>query len=293
MCSILTLLQRDVLAGDNERQADLLQDLQFQIKDLVEVEAQASVENAAIQKQSTHALQRMRSKFDPRRWFFPPLFLRSFFCSFDEESRVRQSLNDQLVSSVAANSSLSRQLDDLRQSLKASQDKEILLQADLDKSCEVHAVFQANIAASAIKISELESELSSLRSTVAEKLPLADRVLQLEKDANVSMALLQETKTAHEEALSQISSLVADKAALLQRLELVQTQAEERYNRTFKSKAEYISQVEAADSALEQTRQQLLQLQLTNNDMRSRLEEAKQNESQYTVAVRETARKQV
>jgi Zn-dependent membrane protease YugP len=65
MCSILTLLQRDVLAGDNERQADLLQDLQFQIKDLVEVEAQASVENAAIQKQSTHALQRMRSKFVP------------------------------------------------------------------------------------------------------------------------------------------------------------------------------------------------------------------------------------
>jgi hypothetical protein len=67
MCSILTLLQRDELAGDNERQADLLQDLQFQIKDLVEVEAQTSVENAAIQKQSTHALQRMRSKFDPRR----------------------------------------------------------------------------------------------------------------------------------------------------------------------------------------------------------------------------------
>jgi hypothetical protein len=37
----------------------------------------------------------------------------------------------------------------------------------------------------------------------------------------------------------------------------------------------------------------LLQLQLTNNDMRSRLEEAKQNESQYAVAARETARKQV
>ena len=72
MCSILTLLQRDVLAGDNERQADMLQDLQLQIKDLVEVEAQASVESAAIQKQSTHALQRMRSKFDPRRWFFAP-----------------------------------------------------------------------------------------------------------------------------------------------------------------------------------------------------------------------------
>jgi chromosome segregation ATPase len=197
------------------------------------------------------------------------------------------------VSSVAANSSLSRQLDDLRQSLKASQDKEILLQADLDKYFEVNTVFQANIAASAITISELESELSSLRSTVAEKLPLADRVLQLEKDANVSMVLLQETKTAHEEALAQISSLVADKAALLQRLELVQTQAEERYNRTFKSKAEYISQVEVAESALEQTRQQLLQLQLTNNDMRSRLEEAKQNESRYTGAVRETARKQV
>ncbi len=185
------------------------------------------------------------------------------------------------------------QLDELRHSLKASQDKEILLQADLDKSREVNTVFQANIGASAIKISELESELSSLRFTVAEKLPLADRVLQLEKDANVSMILLQETKSAHEEALAQNASLVADKARMLQTLELVQTQAEERYNRTFKSKAEYISQVEVAESALEQTRQQLLQLQLTNNDMRSRLEEAKQNESQYAVAVRETARKQV
>ncbi len=43
----------------------MLQDLQLQIKDLGELEAQASVENAAIQKQSTHALQRMRSRFDP------------------------------------------------------------------------------------------------------------------------------------------------------------------------------------------------------------------------------------
>ena len=70
MCLILTFLQRDVLAGDNERQADMLQDMQLQIKELGELEAQASVENAAIQKQSTHALQRMRSRFDPQLYVF-------------------------------------------------------------------------------------------------------------------------------------------------------------------------------------------------------------------------------
>ncbi len=152
---------------------------------------------------------------------------------------------------------------------------------------------QADLAKTIDANTELETELSILRSTVAEKLPLADRVLQLEKDANAAMMLLQETKTAHEEALAQILSLVADKAALLQTLESVQAQAEERYNRTFKSKAEYISQVEVAETALELSRQQLLQLQLTNNDMRSRIEEVKQKEPQHAAAMRETARKQV
>jgi hypothetical protein len=44
----------------------MLQDLQVQVKELAEAEAQASVENAAIQKQATHSLQRMRSKFEPK-----------------------------------------------------------------------------------------------------------------------------------------------------------------------------------------------------------------------------------
>jgi hypothetical protein len=61
----LTDLQRDLLAGDNERQSNMLHDLQLQVKELAEAEAQASIENAAIQKQSTHALQRMRSKLVP------------------------------------------------------------------------------------------------------------------------------------------------------------------------------------------------------------------------------------
>jgi hypothetical protein len=62
---VLTELQRDLLAGDNERQSQMLQDLQLQVKELAEAEAEANIENAAIQKQSTHALQRMRSKLDP------------------------------------------------------------------------------------------------------------------------------------------------------------------------------------------------------------------------------------
>jgi hypothetical protein len=44
----------------------MLQELQHQVKELSEAEAQASLENAAIQKQTTHALQRLRSKFDPK-----------------------------------------------------------------------------------------------------------------------------------------------------------------------------------------------------------------------------------
>ena len=70
LCTALVLtmlinMKRDALAGDNERQSHMLQNLQLQVKELAEAEAQASVENAAIQKQSTHTLQRMRSKFDP------------------------------------------------------------------------------------------------------------------------------------------------------------------------------------------------------------------------------------
>ena len=59
-------MQRDLLAGDNEDQSRMLQELQFQVKELSEAEAQASFDNAASQKQTTHALQRLRSKFDPK-----------------------------------------------------------------------------------------------------------------------------------------------------------------------------------------------------------------------------------
>lgn len=142
-------------------------------------------------------------------------------------------------------------------------------------------------------MAELDNELLNLRVAVAEKLPLADRVLQLEKDAKVSVLLIEEAKNAHDEALAQVVSLTAEKQVLLETLQLVQSEAEDRYNRTFKTKEEYISQVEAAESALEQTRQQLLQLQMTCNDMRSRIEEAKQNEPQHLAAVRETLQKQV
>lgn len=59
-------MQRDLLASDNESQSQMLQELQHQVKELSEAEAQASLENSAIQKQTTHALQRLRSKFDPK-----------------------------------------------------------------------------------------------------------------------------------------------------------------------------------------------------------------------------------
>jgi thiol:disulfide interchange protein len=167
------------------------------------------------------------------------------------------------------------------------------LQAELSKALDSNSVLQANAAASSLKIAELDNELINLRVAVAEKLPLADRVLQLEKDAKVSALLIEEAKNAHEEALAQVVSLTAEKKVSLETLQLVQSEAEDRYNRTFKTKEEYISQVEAAESALEQTRQQLLQLQMTCNDMRSRIEEAKQNESQHMAAIRETAQKQV
>ncbi len=71
--AFLTDVQRDLLAGDNEKQSEMLQDLQCQVKELAELEAQSTVENAAIQKQSTHTLQRMRSKLDP---------CTLIFCSF-------------------------------------------------------------------------------------------------------------------------------------------------------------------------------------------------------------------
>ncbi len=206
---------------------------------------------------------------------------------------MRQSLHEQLATSTSANAASRRELEEVRLSLKASEDKGHLLQADLAKALDLNAVFQANIAASASRITELDNELLNLRVVVAEKLPLADRVLQLEKDAQASFFSMQEVQTAHDEALAQVASLTAEKAVMLQTLQAVKAEAEDRYNRTFKTKEEYISQVQAAELALEQTRQQLLQLQMTCNDMRSRIEEAKQNEPQHVAAVRETARKQV
>jgi hypothetical protein len=126
---------------------------------------------------------------------------------------------------------------------------------------------------------------------------------------------MQEEKAAHDADLSsfakvttnleaQVASLTSEKMVLLQTLEQeaqkatlslqsAKDEADDRYNRTFKTKEEYIVQVEAAESALEQTRQQMLQLQMTCNDMRSRIEEAKQNEPQRTLAALGTARKQV
>jgi thiol:disulfide interchange protein len=219
-------------------------------------------------------------------WFY-------FLYSLDEETRQRQTLCDQLSTSTSAHAASLLELEELRLSLKASEDKGLCLQAELSKALDSNSVLQANAAASSLKIAELDNELLNLRVAVAEKLPLADRVLQLEKDAKVSALLIEEAKNAHEEALAQVVSLTAEKKVSLETLQLVQSEAEDRYNRTFKTKEEYISQVEAAESALEQTRQQLLQLQMTCNDMRSRIEEAKQNESQHMAAIRETAQKQV
>jgi hypothetical protein len=198
-----------------------------------------------------------------------------------------------LVISTSANAESQRQLEELKLSLKASEDKRLHLQADLAEALDLNTIFQANIAASALKISELDSELLNLRVAVAEKLPLADRVLQMEKDAKASILSMQEAQTAHDETIAQIAILTAEKMVLLESLQTVRADAEDRYNRTFKTKEEYISQVEAAESALEQTRQQLLQLQMTCNDMRSRIDEAKQNEPQHVATIRENARKQV
>jgi hypothetical protein len=301
---LLNELQRDLLAGDNERQSQMLQDLQSQVKELAEAESEANIENAAIQKQSTHALQRMRSKLDPScSHFFREcihLYLHAhlisdvlFFHSLDEETRIRQSLHEQLATSTSTNAASQRELEEVKMALKASEEKGLLLQADLLKASDLNAVFQANIAASASRIAELDDELLNLRVAVAEKLPLADRVLQLEKDAKASFFSMQEMQSAQDEALAQVAILAAEKTVMLQTLQAVKAEAEDRYNRTFKTKEEYISQVQAAESALEQTRQQLLQLQMTCNDMRSRIEEAKQNEPQRVAAVRETARKQV
>lgn len=238
-----------------------------------------------------------------------------YFRSLDEETRLRSSLNDQLTTSLSATAALQRELDDLRLALKTSENKEKNLQAELTKSLDANSNAQADLAASAAKQAALESELLQLRAAVADKLPLADRVLQMEKESAALVLSMQEEKAAHDADLSsfakvttnleaQVASLTSEKMVLLQTLEQeaqkatlslqsAKDEADDRYNRTFKTKEEYIVQVEAAESALEQTRQQMLQLQMTCNDMRSRIEEAKQNEPQRTLAALGTARKQV
>jgi hypothetical protein len=254
------------------------------------------------------------------------LDLIPYFRSLDEETRLRLSLNDQLTTSLSATAALQRELDDLRLALKTSENKGIFLQAELTKSLDANSNAQADLAASAAKQAALESELLQLRAAVADKLPLADRVLQMEKESAALVLSMQEEKAAHvlsmqeEKAAhdadlssfakvttnleAQVASLTSEKMVLLQTLEQeaqkatlslqsAKDEADDRYNRTFKTKEEYIVQVEAAESALEQTRQQMLQLQMTCNDMRSRIEEAKQNEPQRTLAALGTARKQV
>lgn len=232
------------------------------------------------------------------------LKFNSLLCSLDEETRLRQSLSEQLATSLTASAAVQHEVDELRLTLKTSEDRVLVLQAELAKASNSNAALRDDVAAAALKIANLESELFNLRAAVSEKLPLADRVLQLENDARASALSIQEAKAAHDAALSsfsqstmnfetQIASLTAEKAVLLQTLQSVQSEAEERYNQTFKTKEEYILQVEAAESALEQARQQLLQLQLTCNDLRSRVEATKQSESHQAVALLETTRKQV
>ena len=210
-----------------------------------------------------------------------------FFCSLDEETRLRQSLHDQLAVSINANATSKRELDELRQALKTSEDKGITWQAELSKALGFNSVLQAEVESSASRIIELESEMRNLRSAVAEKIPLADRVLQLEKDNNATEMALQEAKNVHLEILAQVDSLKAEKAALFESFETFQAEAEERFNRTFKTKEEYILQVQTAESELEQTKQQLLQLQFTCNNLSSRIEEAKRLEPQQAMALKE------
>ena len=216
-----------------------------------------------------------------------------FAPSLDEETRLRLSLNDQLATSVSATAALQRELDDLKLALKASESKESFLLAELTKSLDANTVALADCAASAAKNADLESELLQLRAAVADKLPLADRVLQMEKDAAALLLSLQGEKSAHDADLSSFAKVTTNLEAQVASLAAEKAESEERYNRTFKTKEEYILQVEAAESALEQARQQMLQLQMTCNDMRSRIEEAKQNEPQRTLTALGTARKQV
>ncbi len=212
------------------------------------------------------------------------------FCSLDEETRLRQSYHDQLAASTTANAASQRELDDLRQALKSSEEKGLRLQADLAKSLDANSILQADVASSGTKIDELESEMRNLRAAVEEKLPLADRVLQLEKDIKTSEMSLQDAKIAYDEVLTKVENLTSEKMLLAQTLLSVQAENEERFNRTFKTKEEYILQVDAARSELEQTKQQLLQLQFTCNDMSSRIEESKRNEPQKAIALQGVAR---
>jgi hypothetical protein len=212
------------------------------------------------------------------------------FCSLDEETKLRQSYHDQLAVSTTANAASQRELDDLRQALKSSEEKGLHLQADLTKSLDANSILQADVASSRTKIDELESEMRNLRAAVEEKLPLADRVLQLEKDIKTSAMSLQDAKIAYDEVLIKVENLTSEKMLLAQTLLSVQAENEERFNRTFKTKEEYILQVEAARSELEQTKQQLLQLQFTCNDMSSRIEESKRNEPQKAIALQGVAR---
>ena len=115
-----------------------------------------------------------------------------YFRSLDEETRLRLSLNDQLTTSLSATAALQRELDDLRLALKTSENKEKNLQAELTKSLDANSNAQADLAASAAKQAALESELLQLRAAVADKLPLADRVLQMEKESAALVLSMQE-----------------------------------------------------------------------------------------------------
>jgi roadblock/LC7 domain-containing protein len=216
--------------------------------------------------------------------------LLNFYCSLDDETKQRQALHEQLASSTIACATSQRSLDELRHALKASEDKILLLQADLSEALRINSVLQADNVSSASKIVELESDLQNIRAAVAEKLPLADRVLQLEKDINASEMKLQDAKMAHAEVVAQAEKLQAEKMLLHESFQTFQADTEERFIQTFKTKEEYILQVQAAESELEQTKQLLLQMQFTCNDLKSRVEESKQQENRQEFAQKELKR---
>jgi hypothetical protein len=162
-----------------------------------------------------------------------------------------------------------------------------MLQADLSKALDTNCILQAEISSSASRILELESEMRNLRAAVAEKLPLAERVLKLEKEIYTSELLLQDAKIAHDEVLAQVHGLKAEKMDLAQAFQAFQDETEERFKRTFKMKEEYILQVQVAESELEQTKQQLLQLQFTCNNLNCRIEEAKRQEPRQAIVLKE------